>query len=252
MSWNEALAEILCGPGAKRSPHMRGRCIHGVVAMRIDRSFPRNSTPSLVYGSAAPLTSDMAFDKLMNSIGALALSAFLVFALGAAPVALAQERHGFSSLKEIRERGVVMQNWESSCAAAALATVLTYGFRDPVNERTVALEMLKHTEPLKVKSQGGFSLLDMKRFAESRGYGAAAYMHLSFDEMRVFHAPILLIEAKGYRHFVIFNGVRGDRALIADPAFGNREVAIDTLKQEWLDGIAFVVTPANNNRGASQ
>jgi uncharacterized protein len=177
------------------------------------------------------------------AVAPFALTTLVAFALLAPASSSAQPRPGFSSLKEIRERGVVMQNWESSCAAAAVATVLTYGFRDPVNERSVALEMLKYTEPAKVKAQGGFSLLDMKRFAEGRGYGAAAYKNLSFDEMRVFHAPILLIRAKGYRHFVVFNGVRGDRALIADPAFGNREIAIDTLKEEWLDGIAFVVTP---------
>jgi uncharacterized protein len=195
----------------------------------------------------------MPIDGLSRStIVRLALSALLASTLANAAAASGEELRGVSSLKEIRERGVVMQNWESSCAAAALATVLTYGFRDPVNERTVALEMLKHTVAAKVKSQGGFSLLDMKRFAEGRGYEAAAYMNLSIDEMRVFHAPILLIQAKGYRHFVVFNGVRGDRAVIADPAFGNREIEIETLKKQWLDGIAFVVTSPNKDPGAAQ
>jgi uncharacterized protein len=157
---------------------------------------------------------------------------------------LAQAQNGTLSLKDIRERGVVMQNWESSCAAAAVATVMTYGFGDPVSERSVALEMLKQTDPVKVKSEGGFSLLDMKRFAQARGYEAAAYMNLSFEEMRVFHAPILLIETKGYRHYVVFNGVKGKQALIADPAFGNREIDIDSLQEQWLDGIAFVLTKA--------
>jgi uncharacterized protein len=164
---------------------------------------------------------------------------------GGLPLSLHRPAHaqsGILSLKDIRERGVVMQNWESSCAAAAVATVMTYGFRDPVSERTVALDMLKKTDPAKVKAQGGFSLLDMKRFAEGRGYEAAAYMNLSFDEMRVFHAPILLIETKGYRHYVVFNGVKGKQALIADPAFGNREIDIDTLQEQWQDGIAFVLT----------
>jgi uncharacterized protein len=157
---------------------------------------------------------------------------------------LGAHAQGIASLKDIRERGVVMQNWESSCAAAAVATVMTYGFRDPVSERTVALDMLKKTDPLKVKAQGGFSLLDMKLFAQARGYEAAAYMNLSFDEMRVFHAPILLIETKGYRHYVVFNGVKGKQALIADPAFGNREIDIEALQELWVDGIAFVLTKA--------
>jgi uncharacterized protein len=230
-----------------------GLCIAGVVARRIDCRMPAKPCQLSPLPPVAPLTLDMAIDCAARcTFARLALSALLASTLAITPAASSQERRGVSSLKEIRERGVVMQNWESSCAAAALATVLTYGFRDPVNERAVALEMLKHTEAAKVKSQGGFSLLDMKRFAEGRGYEAAAYMNLSFDEMRVFHAPILLIHAKGYRHFVVFNGVRGDRAFLADPAFGNREIAIDMLKQEWLDGIAFVVTAAKNNPGVSQ
>ena len=52
------------------------------------------------------------------------------------------------SLKEIREAGVVMQQWDASCGAAALATVMTYHFGDPVSERAVASGLMKQTEPL--------------------------------------------------------------------------------------------------------
>src|SRR5262249_28097603 len=58
------------------------------------------------------------------------------------------------SLQEIRQDGVVVQQWDTSCGAAALATVLTYSLHDPVSEREVATGMLRMTEPLKVKHQG--------------------------------------------------------------------------------------------------
>lgn len=83
-------------------------------------------------------------------------------------VAEAQLMSSIRSLKDIREQGVVMQKWENSCAAATVATVLTYGFRDPVTERFAAEKMLEQTDPQKVKTQGGFSLLDLKKFVESR------------------------------------------------------------------------------------
>jgi predicted double-glycine peptidase len=70
---------------------------------------------------------------------------------------------GTLSLKEIREEGVIRQQWDTSCAAAALATVFTYTFNDPVTEREVASGLLRQTEPLKVRHRGGFSMLDMKR-----------------------------------------------------------------------------------------
>jgi hypothetical protein len=63
------------------------------------------------------------------------------------------------SLREIRQEGVIIQQWDTSCGAAALATVLTYSLHDPVSEREVASGMLRMTEPLKVKHKGGFSLI---------------------------------------------------------------------------------------------
>lgn len=156
--------------------------------------------------------------------------------------ALAQEFPHFMSLKEIREKGVVMQQWETSCAAAALATVLTYGFRDPVTEKYVAVKMLEKTDPDKVKKQGGFSLLDMKRFVEARGYHGSAYKNLSFDDLRVFHAPIVPIDNYGYHHYVVFNGIRGQDVLLADPGFGNRTLPLSEFEKVWIEGMAFVIT----------
>ena len=154
----------------------------------------------------------------------------------------AEEVPLFKSLKEIRERGVVIQQWESSCAAAAVATVLTYGFNDPISERHVAARMLEKTDPTRVKERGGFSLLDLKTFVENRGYRGDAYKHLGFDDLRVFHAPIVPIDQHGYNHYVVFNGVKDDRVLLADPAFGNRTVSLERFRAMWMEGMAFVVT----------
>src|SRR5207247_8495156 len=71
------------------------------------------------------------------------------------------------SLLEIRQDGVIVQKWETSCAAAALATVLTFSQNDPVSEKVVAQGMLRSTDPIKVKVRGGFSLLDMCRVSKS-------------------------------------------------------------------------------------
>ena len=147
------------------------------------------------------------------------------------------------SLKEIREQAVVMQRWETSCAAAALATLLTYGFDDPVSERHAAAKMLEGTEPAKVKARGGFSLLDMKRFVEARGYSGEAYQHLSLEDLKVFRAPIVPISVHGSNHYVVLNAIDHDEVRLADPAFGNRSMSLAQFSQAWLNGLAFVVTP---------
>jgi hypothetical protein len=38
------------------------------------------------------------------------------------------------SLQEVRQDGVIIQKWDTSCGAAALATVLTYSLQYPVTE----------------------------------------------------------------------------------------------------------------------
>lgn len=167
---------------------------------------------------------------------------FIVTLCLAAAFAEAQIPQPFRSLKEIRERGVIMQQWETSCAAAAVATVLTYGFNDPVSERLAAARMLAQTDPTKVKRRGGFSLLDLQRFVVGRGYQGNAYQHLGFDDLTVFHAPIVPINQHGYNHYVVFNGVMNGQVLLADPAFGNRRLSITDFMSIWMEGMAFVVT----------
>ncbi len=148
----------------------------------------------------------------------------------------------FLSLKELRERGIVMQKWENSCASASLATVMSYAFHDPISETEVTTEMLKHSDPVKVKTNGGFSMLDMKKFAELHGYHADAFRNLSLDDLIIFRAPIVLINNEGINHYVVFNGIEGDYVQLADPEFGNRQVSIVKFNKIWMNGMAFVLT----------
>ena len=148
------------------------------------------------------------------------------------------------SLQELRHEGVVIQKWDTSCGAAALATVLTYSLDDPVSERDVARGMLRMTEPLKVKHRGGFSLLDMKHFAELRGYRGKGYRHLTLDDLLELTSPIVPIDQYGYPHFVVVRGLdRKGRVSIADPGFGNRTMSVRDFSVAWQDGIGFVIIP---------
>jgi predicted double-glycine peptidase len=145
------------------------------------------------------------------------------------------------SLLEIRREGVIVQEWDTSCGAAALATVLTYAFADPVAEKAVAQAMLRRTDPLRVRVRGGFSLLDMKRFAESRGYSATGYRGLSLEELLAMRSPIVPIEEYGNPHFIVVRGRAGDELDVADPAFGNRRMSAARFRAVWKDGIGFVL-----------
>jgi uncharacterized protein len=178
----------------------------------------------------------------MGSRAKLALLWLVVIAI-TAPSAFARERKPVRSLLEIRQEGVIVQKWETSCAAAALATVLTFSQNDPVSEKVVAQGMLRSTDPIKVKVRGGFSLLDMKRFVETRGFKGAAYKGLSLEELLTLQSPIVPIDFHGNPHFVVVRGLNtaGDVHL-ADPAFGNHAMSVGQFKSIWREGIGFVVT----------
>jgi uncharacterized protein len=165
---------------------------------------------------------------------------FLVAIAIAVPSAFAseQERKPVRSLLEIREDRVIVQKWETSCAAAALATVLTFSHNDPVTEKAVTMGMLRTTDPIKVKVRGGFSMLDMKHFVETRGLNGIGYKGLSFEDLLALDAPIVPIDFQGNPHFVVVRSLNGDGEVhLADPAFGNHAITAEKFKSVWKDGI---------------
>lgn len=166
----------------------------------------------------------------------------LALVMVGAPLRAGAGDRAVRSLLEIRHQDIVVQRWDASCGAAALATVLTHRLRDPISENVIAQTMLARTDPLRVRVRGGFSLLDMKRFAESRGYTATGYRNLSVDQLLQVHSPIVPIEEYGNPHFVVVRGMVGGELDIADPAFGNRRMPVERFQEVWKDGIGFVVT----------
>jgi len=145
------------------------------------------------------------------------------------------------SLQEIRSVGVVRQKWDISCGAAALATLMTYQHDDSVSEIEIAKTMLRKTDPLRVKVRQGFSLLDLKRFVDDRGYEGSGYVELTLKDL-VDMAPLIIpIEVSRYPHFVVFRGIENDRVVLADPAFGNRTMKLPAFLDLWTESIGFVV-----------
>jgi uncharacterized protein len=166
----------------------------------------------------------------------------LVLLLGIASLtttACGAERAAVKSLLEMRQENVVIQKWDLSCGAAALATLLRYQLGDQVSETEVAKGLISRAEylarPELVKIREGFSMLDLKRYVEARGYKGKGYGKLELDDL-VARAPIIVpINTHGYNHFVVFRGVRGNRVLLADSAFGNRTMSVERFMRSWIE-----------------
>jgi predicted double-glycine peptidase len=152
--------------------------------------------------------------------------------------AIAETPRAVRSLLEMRENRVVVQEFDLSCGAAALATILNYQHGDPISERDIAKGLIEREEyianPSLVRVRQGFSLLDLKRFVDRRGYEGQGFGQLSIEDL-VERAPIMVpVNLHGYNHFVVFRGMRGNRVLLADPAFGNRTMLAAKFERAWL------------------
>ena len=143
------------------------------------------------------------------------------------------------SLKEARFTRVVKQQYDFSCGSAAVATLLSYHYDQPVSETQVFKEMFAVGDQEHIERYG-FSLLDMKRYLESHNYVADGF-RISLSRLRELGVPaIALIQVKGYRHFVVVKGVDDSRVLLGDPARGVRSVNVKDFDAAW-NGIAFIV-----------
>ena len=145
------------------------------------------------------------------------------------------------SLLEIRQEKVVVQQWDTSCGAAALATLLVYQHGLRLSEKQIAEGMLRRTTPLKVKTRGGFSLLDLKRYADSQGLQGLGYLKVGLEGLIEMAPAITPVVVRGYPHFVVVRGRLGDKVLLADPAFGNRTMDVEAFQKAWQGGITFVI-----------
>lgn len=163
------------------------------------------------------------------------------------------------SLRDLRRTDVVMQALDFSCGAAALATVLRYGYADPVTEtELIGYIFIFGQTPTegfkKYFKRQGFTLLDLKRAARARGYQGIGYKGMNVDELLEFieaeRTPVLVpIRPMGYNHFVVARGIVGNKILLSDPALGNMSMTLERFLDIWIDGIGFIVKPKTVGSG---
>ncbi len=147
------------------------------------------------------------------------------------------------SMRELKVRSVILQKYDYSCGSAAVATLLTYHYDNPISEEVAFRAMFDHGNQEKIQ-QEGFSFLDMKRFLDAQGYRADGF-EVSLDEVSQAGLPaIVLIVDNGYYHFVVIKGMRDNKVLLGDPAVGVRVVSRDQFEASWPNRIVFVIHEA--------
>ena len=148
----------------------------------------------------------------------------------------------YKPIQSIRERkfaDLVQQKTDFSCGAAALATILRQAYWLDVDEKQIIEGMLAHADQDLVRVQG-FSMLDMKRYVESLGMRARGY-RVAPDTLTSVRIPVVvLMDIRGYKHFVVLQKVDKGWVYIGDPVLGHKRYKVDDFLKGW-NGIIFAV-----------
>ena len=151
-------------------------------------------------------------------------------------------------LTEMRFDKVVRQQYDLSCGAAAAATIFQHFYGADIAEKEIIEEVLKTGNQEEI-SKRGFSMLELKKFAEGKGFVSEGFRLASAEKLRELKAPVLtLIDTRGYKHFVVLKKVVGNEVIIADPAFGNTVKTLSDFDQLWNKTILVVLSPELNGK----
>ncbi|MDN5849549.1 MAG: C39 family peptidase, partial [Nitrococcus sp.] len=135
-------------------------------------------------------------------------------------------------LKQAKWETTIHQQYDFSCGSAAVATLLTYHYAMPTTEAEVFQTMFQAGNQQKIRAQG-FSMLDMKRYLDSRGLHSGGF-RLTLDGLTKIGVPaIALVSTKGYRHFIVIKGVTATEVVVGDPAAGTTVVPRTLFEQIW-------------------
>lgn len=156
-----------------------------------------------------------------------------------------------TSFRELRDRAVLKQQRDFSCGAAAFATLLNFGFGDPIREEDILEAVFSRADEKQERliRNKGLSLLDLKNQAEQRGYRANAF-RIRADQLRQLKRPVIVfIRPYGYEHFAVLKGIRDGRAYLADPSQGNWRMPFYRFVDMWAgeDGRGVVFAMDRND-----
>ncbi len=145
---------------------------------------------------------------------------------------------------EIPFRSVVRQKYDFSCGSAAVATLLSFHYGRPTNEQEAFKAMWEKGDQTLIK-KSGFSMFDMKNYLTSVGFETQGY-RFTIDQLRHSKRPVIvLLDLKGFKHFVVVKGMNDQYVLTGDPVIGLSQYKIKDFEQRW-NNIALAVVQKPN------
>lgn len=159
-------------------------------------------------------------------------------------IAIVYTHAGFAvkSYREIRNEGVVRQNYEESCGAAAVATLLNLLDMHQFSESDIVSKMSSNTNMV--------SFLELSKVLHDLGWENKGYQ-ISREVFEKLNIPVLvkIQNDPRYPHFVVVINQIGDFISVFDPNFGKYISSKDEFYSIWdkdnLGGYVLIVNPKN-------
>ena len=144
----------------------------------------------------------------------------------------------FMTWKDQRDEGIVKQQFDYTCGAASVATILTYFYNHPIAEADVLT---------KLEDEELYSFDDLSQVVATLGFKAIG-LSLSFSDLKKLKIPTVAhLHYRGQDHFTVIRGINDDGTVrLADSAFGNRRMREAEFKKYWeqdAGGSVLVVIP---------
>ena len=160
----------------------------------------------------------------------LVLFSSLVFAEVPFPEhrAILTEQPAVKSWKAMRDAGIVKQDYDFSCGAASIATLLNRQYGLTYSEKEI-LELLSKEAQETWKA----SFADMQKIMPSLGFRAEGYA-VSFEQLQQLRAPVIVyLRYRNNDHFSVLYGIDGETVLLADPSLGHVSLSRAQFLDAW-------------------
>jgi len=141
---------------------------------------------------------------------------------------------------EFKNENLTRQDYDYSCGASSLATVMKYYYDQNTTEKGILDEILSskglnkdNMKDLEEKDMS-LSFLDLSKYVETKKFKAIG-LAIDFDGLENLKIPVILyVKIRKNEHFTVFKGIDEDYVYLADPSFGNTKVKISKFKEMFL------------------
>ena len=129
------------------------------------------------------------------------------------------------SWKTQRDWGIVKQNYDFSCGAASLATLLNNFYGLNISEEEILIAMNKR--------EMAASFYDMQIILPQIGFVSKGFA-LSYDDLMTIKIPVIVyLNYRRNNHFSVLTGINAKTVSLADPNWGHITMSKEQFIKSW-------------------